>query len=140
MTLASAIIQSAYREGNLIPVGTSPTTAESTEALERLNRYVQGVYGDMLGENMMDWDAPAPQRTAPVASNYPQAPYPTDTLFGFGNPLSADPNGNIWPFPPANSRIVFGGVTPTVYFPEAPLDGARMAIVQGSGAGDSGAP
>jgi len=34
---------------------------------------------------------------------------------------------------------VFGGVTTTVWFPEQPLDGTRMALVQGSGAGDSGA-
>ena len=34
--------------------------------------------------------------------------------------------------------IIFGSVTGIIYFPEAPLDGARMALVQGSGAGDSG--
>lgn len=138
MTIASSIIQSAFREGNLIPAGTNPTTIEQSETLERLNRYVLGVFGQEMGENLLDWQAPVPQRTAPVAANYPQAPWPTDLSMGFGNPLSSDPNSNIWPFPPANSRIVFGGVDATVYFPEAPLDGARMAVVQGSGAGDSG--
>lgn len=138
MTIASSIIQSAYREGNLIPVGKSPSAAEAIEALERLNRYVKGVYGNEMGENLFDWEAPVPQRTAPVAANYPQAPWPTDLTAGFGNPLSSDPNSSIWPYPPANSRIIFGGVANTVYFPEAPMDGARMAVVQGSGTGDSG--
>ena len=138
MTTATSIIQSAYREGNLIAAGKSPSTNEQNEALERLNRYVQGVYGNEMGENLTDWIAPSPQRTAVVAANFPQAPYPTDLAFGFGNPLAGDPNSNIWPYPPTNSRIVFGGVTNTIYFPESPMDGSRMAVVQGSGAGDSG--
>jgi hypothetical protein len=138
MTIASVLIQAAYREGNLIPVGKSPTTAEQTEALERLNAYVRAVYGQEMGEELTDWLVPVPQRTAPVAANYPQGPAPTDAAFGFGNPLAADPSAAVYPYPPKNSRLIFGGVTQTVYFPEAPDDGSRMSVVQGSGAGDSG--
>jgi hypothetical protein len=138
MTIASVLIQAAYREGNLIPVGTSPTANETTEALERLNRYISAVFGFEMGEELTDWLVPVPQRTAPVAANFPQAPWPTDDAFGFGNPLSTDPSAAIYPYPPANSRIIFGGVAQTIYFPEQPNDGARMAIVQGSGAGDTG--
>lgn len=132
MTLASTIIQAAFREGNLIAASATPTTAELAEALDRLNNLVSGIFGYEMGENLVDWLAPCPQRTAPVAANYPQAPYPLDVNF--------NTSSNVWPYPPKNRRIVWGGVTGTVYFPESPLDGSRMAVVQGSGAGDGGAP
>lgn len=140
MTTAADIIASAFREGDLIDAGTRPTAAQETEALERLNRAIRSTYGTEMGEHLRDWLVPAPQRTATVAGNYPQLPYPQG-LDGtvLTSPLATAPSLNIYPYPPANSRIVFGSVTNTVYFPEAPGDGARMAMVQGSGAGDGGA-
>jgi hypothetical protein len=126
MTIASSIITSAFREGNLIAIGASPTAAMQTEALERLNRLVQSLYGSEMGENLVDFLVPAPQRTAAVAANFPQLP------------IASDPSGSVYPYPPKNSRIVWGNVTTTVYFPEAPEDGSRMALISGSGAGDSG--
>lgn len=140
MTLASSIIQDAYREGNLIPVGTNPSTAEQVEALRRLNSFIAGVFGEEMGENLADWPAPLPQRTAPIAANYPQLPYPMGLdgdLMGIPAPTSLSTAFAV--YPPKNSRIVWGGKTITVYFPEAPDDGSRMAVVQGSGAGDGGA-
>lgn len=139
MTIAADIIRFAFREGDLIDAETRPTAGQETEALERLNRVVRGLYGSEMGEPLMDWPVPAPQRTASVAANYPQLPYPQglDGLV-LNSPLAAVPSGNIYPYPPGNSRIIFGSVTNTVYFPEAPSDGARMAVVQGSGAGDGG--
>lgn len=138
MTTASKIVQSAYREGNLIPAGKVPTDDEVTEALDRLYNIVLAVFGTEMGENLVDWLVPAPQRTAPVAANFPQGPL----IAGFDEAGSSALLGNnsnaIWPYPPKNSRLVFGSVATTVYFPEAPDDGSRMAIVQGSGAGDGG--
>jgi hypothetical protein len=138
MTTASSIISDAYREGNLIAVGKSPSTDQQTEALARLNALVNGIFGYELGENLADWIYPAPQRTAPVAANYPQLPSGWD---GITDPLSIGilANTNWTPYPPKNSRIVWGQVAGKVYFPEAPDPGSRMGIVQGSGAGDSGA-
>jgi hypothetical protein len=130
MTLAADLIQSAYREGNLIAAGKQPTTAEQTEALAALNRFVNGIFGYEMGENLADWQFPAPQRTAPVAANYPQLPRP-DYLGPLYN--------SYWsPFPPINYRVVWGAVTGTVYFSDKPEPGSRMAFVQGSGAGDDG--
>jgi hypothetical protein len=129
-TAASSLIQSAYREGNLIAVGTTPTTAEQAEALLLLNNFVLGIFGYEMGENLQDWPAPAPQRTAPVAANFPQFPVCSD-------PLAAT-SPNTYPYPPRNKRIVWGGTTLTVYFPEKPMDGSRMALVMASGAGDGG--
>lgn len=135
MTIASSLIQSAYREGNLIAVGAAPTTAEQTEALLLLNNFIRGIYGYEMGENLKDWLAPAPQRTAAQPTTYPQYPFACDPLLS----LSASAFG-ITQYPPKNSRIVWGGVTMTVYFPDSPQDGSRMAFVQGTGAGDSGVP
>lgn len=139
MSTAQEIIQAAYREGNLIPAGKQPTTDELVESLRLLNAYIRALFGFEMGENLADWQSPAPQRTAPVAANYPQLPYPTDAQFGITTfPLANDPSANIYPYPPANSRIVFGKITMTAYFPEQPNDGARMALVEGTGLGDSG--
>jgi hypothetical protein len=132
MTTATTLIQAAYREGNLIPVGKSPTPTEQSEALDGLNRLVNGIFGFEMGENLADWLFPAPQRTAPVAANYPQLPAPA-----YQGVLQ---NTYMTPYPPNNVRVVWGGVTGTLWFPEKPEPGSRMAVVQGSGAGDSGAP
>jgi len=136
------IIQYAFRDGNLVPVGKPPTSAEQTEALARLNAIIKNVLGFELGEPLSDWTAPYPQRTSPVQANYPQLPYDlTFDLSMLTSPVTTIAiSQTIWQNPPQNTRIVFGGVTGTVYFPAQPDDGAQMALVQGSGAGDSGAP
>ena len=138
MTIARDIIQRGFREDNLIPVGRTPTAAEEAEALVLLNSFMLSVYGYELGENMEDWIAPQPQRTAPVAANFPQLPYPlTSDYMANPSPLADDYSLNIYPYPPPNSRIVWGGNPLTVYMPEAPRPGSRIAFVQGSGAANS---
>lgn len=127
MTLASAIIQSAFREGNLIPVGKSPTTDQETEALDKLNRLVRGILGYKMGENLSDWLVPQPQRTSPVSSDYPQ--FPSYPLYQ---------SSAVFQNPPNNQRIVYGGTVQTVYFPQKPNPGGQMALVQATGGGDSG--
>jgi hypothetical protein len=118
MTLASTIIAAAFRENNLIPIGTSPTTAEAAEGLTVLNNVVLTLFGNELGEQLRDWPIFPPQRTASVASRYPQAPQNDDLP------------SSVWPYPPANSRLVCTNTSAvTVYFPEAPSDGARMAYL-----------
>lgn len=137
MTTITSIITDAYREGNLIAAGASPTTTEQNEALRIVQRFVDGVFGEEMGENLVDWLVPVPQRTAPVAANFPQLPYPQGADgYLLGTPAAAV--GSFAFYPPKNSRLIFGGVTGAAYFPEAPDDGSRMAVVQGSGAGDSG--
>lgn len=123
MTVAQDVIRRGFREDNLIPIGRSPTIEELAEGLDLLNAFILSVYGSELGENMADWVAPQPQRTAPVAANYPQYPLADD-----------DTNGRVYPYPPSNSRVVWSGEEMTVYMPENPRPGARLAVVQGSGA------
>lgn len=121
MTAVQTIIQQAYREGNLIPVGTDPTAAELAEGLGRLNPLMKACFGTGLGEQLADWLSPQPQRTAPVAANFPQGQ------------LADDLDSTQTPYPPKNSRILWNGTTQTIYFPEAPCDGSRMGLVQVSG-------
>lgn len=134
MTIASDLVAQGYRELNITAVGTQPSTAQAAEGLARLNNNVRGLYGTVLGEMLQDWEFPAPQRTAPVAANFPQLPYPQG-LDGslLSLPLSTSPGASVTPYPPQNSRIVFAGKTAmTVYFPEQPDDGARMGLIQGA--------
>lgn len=118
MTIASSLIQSAYREGNLIPVGTTPTPAELDEALARLNNNVDCYFGMELGEKLEDWNVPSKQRTAPVSAHYPFTPFKDDK-----------PDA-VTLYPPSNTRLVTHITGPTrVYFQQQPEDGARMGFV-----------
>jgi hypothetical protein len=141
MTTAADIVRRGFREDNLIPIGRAPTLAEQTEGLELLNSFIKSVYGYELGEFMEDWVAPQPQRTAPVAANFPQLPYPlgSDAMVN-PSPFADDYSLNIYPYPPSNSRIVWDGNAVTLYVPEQPRPGARIAVVQGSGARTNPAP
>ena len=140
MTTLATIVQKAMREGNLIPVGATPTANQSAEAVDALNQQLINSFGFEMGEELTDWLFPAPQRTDPVQGAWPQMPYPAgadSTLLGA--PLSSDPSATYQASPPANSRVIWGQVTKTLFFPEQPNDGSRMGIVLGSGAGVSGA-
>lgn len=118
MTLASTIVQSAYREGNLIPMGKDPTAAQLAEGLAKLNRLLAGLFGNEVGEPLTEWPLPPPQRTAPVAARYPLGP------------ASSDLPSNVWPYPPGNVRLMCSiAVATRLYFQNAPNDGARVNLV-----------
>lgn len=55
MTTVAQIISAAYRESNLIALGASPTAAQSTEALPRLQSIVQTALGAEVGYILEDW-------------------------------------------------------------------------------------
>lgn len=48
-TLISTIITDAYREANLIALGGSESTAQQTEALRLLQRFILSLYGSEMG-------------------------------------------------------------------------------------------
>lgn len=52
MTILTDIIQQAFRDANLIPIGTSPTAAETAEGLKRLQVLIRSVLGNEAGENL----------------------------------------------------------------------------------------
>lgn len=131
------IISRAYREPNIVAIGKSPTDAQNDEGLDNLNSFMSMALGQDLGEPLFDWLAPVPQRTAPVAANWPQGPYgygdfdPSVILYG-------GISSNVTPYPPNNARIIWGGNTSTIYFSERPENGARTSLLQGSGLASGG--
>lgn len=123
MTTASTIVAAAYRELNVIPVGTSPTTSELTEGLAVLNGVLAATFGFLIGAPLREWPIPCLQRTGDVTREWPMLPGANATLLPkFTN------------YPPCGSRIVWDGSPQTVYLPDSPQDGARISVVQGSGA------
>jgi hypothetical protein len=117
MTTATEIITQAFREANILPIGKSPTEAQFTEALPRLNNFISWLFGTELGEFMYDWPV-APNRTAPVAADFPLLPE--------DNSLRA----NQWPYAPNNARLLVNRASPTtVYLPFRPNPGALLGLV-----------
>lgn len=122
MTTAGTIVTAGFREGNLVPVGSSPTDNETSEGLDILNRLVLSAFGFTIGNRLVDWQIPAVQRTGNVSRDYPLLPGATFHYKPFNTS------------PPPNSRIVWDGSAQHVYFVPDAQDGAVMAAVKGSGA------
>lgn len=112
MTLTSQIITDAFRQSNLLALGTTPTAAQSTEALRYLNRIVKSVFGAEAGE---------PFQAFPLGTNNIDRPagYPW-----WGNSPPAD-----W-FIPKNQRLMLNLTEgATVYLHPKPDDGSRFAVM-----------
>lgn len=115
MTLISTIIGDAFRESNLIAIGVDPTTAEITEALRVLNRYVSALVGNELGELLTDSSYGLNNVTRPNEDNYVL----DDILASY--------------YLPENTRIVTNlQGAKTVYLHPNPRDGARIGITDPS--------
>lgn len=52
MAILSDLITDAYRESNLIAVGTTETPAEQAEGLKLINRFIESLFGEEAGENL----------------------------------------------------------------------------------------
>jgi len=133
----ATVISRAYREAQITAIGSTPTAAQQSEGVDNLNSFMSTSLGMDLGEPLTDWLAPAPQRTAPVAANFPQGPQSWGSPYGSAGLLGVY-GANVTPYPPNNSRIVWGGTSQTVYFSERPENGSRTSLIQGSGLGDGG--
>lgn len=123
MTVVSSIIQRAYRESNIIPIGVSASVMQQVEALQVLNSAIKSLPGTVFSEQLHDWPVPRTQRTGNVAANPPLLP-------GSARPAVVLDSS----YPAKNTRIVWDGSTQHIYFPENPPDGARMGVVKASGA------
>lgn len=115
MTLVSTIISDAFRQSNLIALGSSISTAQSDEALRYLNRIVKGVFGKEAGENFT---------AMPIGRGNIEKPS--------GYPWYGDTPDAEW-FVPSNTRLVFNTEnTLSLYLDPAPDDGARVAVINPS--------
>lgn len=116
MTLVSEIISDAFRQSNIIAVGSSPTDAQATEALRHLNRLVKSVSSAEAGEPLQNF--PIGRTNISKPSGYPWY----DNL----------PDGD-W-FAPKNIRAMFNLSEPvTIYLHPSPDDGTRFGAVDVAG-------
>ncbi len=109
MTLLSEIIQQSYRDGNLIPIGTDPSTNEIAEGLKRLQVLIGSALGNEAGEKLA---------ALPLGNNNIAAPqgWPSNTETWATRPL------------PINVRLICNLSSPlSVNAPIYPQDGSRMA-------------
>lgn len=108
MTLVSSILLQAYRESNLVALGTAALSAnQEAEALARLNALIASVLGWEAGENLKQW--------------------PVGTAGYFDPPASI--RRDVWENPPINSTLVLNLTqAETIYLPKCPSDGARIAV------------
>lgn len=110
MTTALEIIEQAFRETNLIPVGKSPTTDQRAEALTRLNVLVSSVLGFEVGEKLQDW------YIGLEGIAIQDRPWGWDQI--------------VWQFPPINSRLLCSVQSAQlVYMPVNPSPGSRISVV-----------
>lgn len=115
MTLTSQIITDAYRQSNLLAIGTLPTADQETEALRYLNRLVKSVFGNEAGD---------PLEVFPVGRNHINRPQ--------GYPWYDTTPDNDW-FVPKNTRIMLNLEEPVdLYLHPEPDDGSRFAVIDAS--------
>lgn len=128
--LASEAIARAYREAAIKPIGTVPNNDEYSEGLDRLNGFLDSLFGAEIGTLLTDFQVPLVQRTATEPMANVNLPFPNN-LTGFDQPGSPPESPGPLPYAlPPNSRILWRGTTnTTVHFPQYPQDGARMAVV-----------
>lgn len=124
MTLVSTIIADAYREGNLIPIGSSPSAAQESEGLRLLNRVVASTYGLEAGENLRtlalteipaDYEFPINTRVLLTLSQSATLTLPEDPLDGCRMAI-VDLADNFATYPltvSGNGRLVDGAETQT---------------------------
>lgn len=116
MSTVSEIITDAYRQSNLIAVGTLPSSAQQQEALRYLNRIVKSTLGNEAGEIL---------EAFPVGRNNVTKP---EGFPWYGN----TPGGN-W-FLPENKRVMANLTQDTsIFLHPKPSDGARIGVSDISG-------
>lgn len=116
MTLVSQIITDAYRQGNLIAKGASPTAIEEVEGLRYLSRIVKSVFGNEAGEDLLPF---------PVGRGNISRPS--------GYPWYDDVPDNNW-YVPKNIRLMLNLDNElSVYLHPDPDDGSRFGVTDISG-------
>ncbi len=111
MTLASDIIQRAYRENNILSINGALTINQSTEGLQLLNTILLSSIGNEIGEKLKNW---------PIGNLNVTFPYQWNAVF--------------WQYPPINVRLIYNVDSPqTIFLPIQPCDGSRVSVVPTNG-------
>lgn len=102
MTLVSTIITKAYRQSNIIPIGTTPTVNEAAEGLDLLNNIIRSSIGNEVNDECID--------------------------INVGGPW--DESGLYPAWLPNNARLLLNvSAATTFYLDPLPEDGQRLAVV-----------
>lgn len=107
-TPVSTIITDAYRESNLIPMGTAPNPNQQTEGLGRLNTLVKSTIGNEAGDGFSDLNVGGTFDQTPDVSDY--VPDDIRLLLNLSTPLTV----NLDPYPFAGQRMGFIDVAGTL--------------------------
>lgn len=141
--LAQEAVERAYREAAIKTINSPAfTTAELTEGLARLNGFLASLFGAEIGENLSEWAIPTVKRTAPFSADPVALPFPSnqtdfDQTWPVADGGSSSPNSGYAFTPPQNSRVLWRNPSAgTVYLPQNPSDGARMAFIDVASGGD----
>lgn len=116
MTQVRDIITAAFRESNIIPLGSEPTSAQQTESLKRLSAVYKSTLGYEVGDQLRDLNLGASETQRNSRDNLEWVDnMPT---WWWGNDII-----------PANVRLVVQIEEPTsVYLDPSPENGAFLAI------------
>lgn len=127
--LISDAIARAYREAAIKRIGSTLTADETAEGLIRVNDFLFSLFSAEIGENLLDFPFPPNIRNTPYPADTLALQYPQN-LSAFDQPLipvtstTADTTTL-----PQNVRILWRGTSAaTIYMPEQPSDGARVAF------------
>lgn len=112
MTTVSQIITDAYRQSNVLPIGSTPTTDQQTEALRFINRIVKSTIGNEAGDQL---------EAFPIGRH--------DISRPAGYPWWNTVPDNNW-FVPKNYRLIFNIEEPVpIYLHPDPDDGSRFGVI-----------
>lgn len=117
MTTASSIITDAYRESNLIPMGTAPTPNQQTEALGRLNVLIYSTVGNEVSDALDDLVIGGANDQSPYLNDYIP-----DNIRLILN-LNASKTLKLDPYPFAGQRVSFIDVAGNLATYPLTLDG-----------------
>lgn len=128
--LAEDAVRKAYREAAIKAIGEPISVEEMEEGLDRLNGFLDSLFGAEIGELLTDVQVPIVQRTADNPQANFNQPFP-ENLSSYDQPISAFEQNQVDQYVLApNSRVLNRITTPTtVFFPQYPGDGARIAVV-----------
>jgi hypothetical protein len=113
MTITSQIIVDAFRQSNLLAIGTLPTIEQSEEALRYLNRIVKSCFGNEAGEPLTPYPVGSNNITRPNSYKQEIADLLLETDYVI----------------PQNQRMMLNlNSSTTVYLHPQPDDGSRFAV------------
>lgn len=105
MTITQEIISDGYRESMLTALGVQPDAAQTEEGFRLLSRIVASVYGNEVGEGLVDW------------------PVGNETAYGGWTPSQ-------WCWLQGDTRVIIAtGQSYELNLPPNPQDGDRLQLI-----------